>query len=131
MASDQSQAFGFPNSLLGLVGFAALAAAGAGMLAGATSRRWFSAGLQVGVSAGALFVHWLIWQTVFSIGALCPYCMVVWVATMAAFLYVTLVNLGRSRFAAAGWVQAGTRWHSSLLAVWLVAVAGVAFVGLA
>ena len=30
-----------------------------------------------------MFVHWLIFQSLYRIGALCPYCMVVWAVTIS------------------------------------------------
>ncbi len=41
-----------------------------------------------------MFVHWLIHQSLFGLGRLCPYCAVVWVVTIALFRYVTQRNLG-------------------------------------
>jgi len=77
MTSPQAEVFGFPNPLLGIAGFAVVAATGAALLAGARLAGWYWAGLQAGVTAGVVFVHWLIGQSVLVIGALCPYCMVV------------------------------------------------------
>ncbi|MBW0103732.1 vitamin K epoxide reductase family protein [Pseudonocardia sp. KRD291] len=93
MATPQAQAFGFPNSLIGIAGFAVVAATGAALLAGARLRGWYWTGLQAGVVFGAGLVHWLIFQSLYRIGALCPYCMVVWAVTMPLFWYVTLRNL--------------------------------------
>ncbi|MET8700503.1 vitamin K epoxide reductase family protein [Kitasatospora sp. NPDC058032] len=93
MRSDQAEAFGFPNSLLGLVGFAVVLAVGAGLLAGASYRRWFWLGLQAGTVFGIGFVTWLMYQALYRIGALCPYCMVVWAAMIPLFWYTTLHNL--------------------------------------
>ncbi|MFD9595544.1 vitamin K epoxide reductase family protein [Kitasatospora sp. NPDC059973] len=93
MRSDQAEAFGFPNSLLGLVGFAVVIAIGAGLLAGATYRRWFWLGLQAGTVFGIGFVTWLMYQALYRIGALCPYCMVVWATMIPLFWYTTLHNL--------------------------------------
>ncbi|WP_380283806.1 vitamin K epoxide reductase family protein [Kitasatospora purpeofusca] len=93
MRSDQAEAFGFPNSLLGLAGFAVVIAVGAGLLAGATYRRWFWLGLQAGTVFGIGFVTWLMYQALYRIGALCPYCMVVWAAMIPLFWYTTLHNL--------------------------------------
>ncbi|MBW0105510.1 vitamin K epoxide reductase family protein [Pseudonocardia sp. KRD291] len=97
MATPQAAAFGFPNSLLGIGGFAVVATTGAAWLAGAQLRSWYWAGLQIGVLFGAGFVHWLIWQSLYRIGALCPYCMVVWAVTMPIFWYVTLRTLTAAR----------------------------------
>lgn len=41
MRTDQAEAFGFPNPILGVVGFAIIATVGAATLAGATFARWF------------------------------------------------------------------------------------------
>ena len=44
--------------------------------------RWYWGGLAIGSLLGAAFVHWLIFQSLYRIGALCPYCMVVWTVTI-------------------------------------------------
>ncbi|MER5864996.1 vitamin K epoxide reductase family protein [Kitasatospora sp. NPDC002040] len=93
MLSDQASVFGFPNSLIGLAAFAVVVAVGAGILAGAVYGRWFWLGLQFGVLFGIGFVTWLMTQTLYSIGALCPYCMLVWAAMIPLFWYTTLHNL--------------------------------------
>ncbi|TDU04300.1 putative membrane protein [Streptomyces sp. 846.5] len=93
MTKPQAAVFGFPNPLMGIAGFAVVLAVAAGLLAGARYRRWFWAGLQVGVTLGLVLICWLISQSLYSIGALCPYCMVVWVIIFPMFWYVTLHNL--------------------------------------
>lgn len=130
MTSPQAEVFGFPNPLLGIAGFAALTATGAALVGGAELARWYWAGLQVGVSAGLAFVAWLAFQSVFVIGALCPYCIAVWAATITAFWYVTLCNLRHGlQPRLTGWAGAliGTaaRYHSSLLALLLVGLAAL------
>ncbi|WP_214104509.1 vitamin K epoxide reductase family protein [Acrocarpospora catenulata] len=120
MRTPQAEVFGFPNPLIGVAAFAALAAIGAAMLAGARPRPWFWAGLQAGVTFGVVFVHWLIWQSLYVIGALCPYCMVVWVVTILLFWYVTLVNLGRTR---AGRLLA--EYHAVALTAWFLLIIGL------
>ncbi|ROR45714.1 vitamin K epoxide reductase family protein [Kitasatospora cineracea] len=93
MRTAQASAFGFPNPLIGLAAFGALAAVGAGLLAGAAHRRWFWLSLQAGTLLGLGFVAWLIDQTLYEIGALCPYCMVVWAVVITTFWYTTVHNL--------------------------------------
>ena len=63
------------------------------LLAGATLARWYWQGLQVGVLAGLAFVGWLVFQSLYRIGALCPYCMAVWAVVWPIAWYVTLRNL--------------------------------------
>ena len=62
---------------------------------------------RLGIALGLLFVHWLIVQSLVVIGALCPWCMVAWVATIAMLLY------GRSMPTLSGMKStAGTICHS-------------------
>ncbi|GAA2835209.1 vitamin K epoxide reductase family protein [Kitasatospora sp. CM 4170] len=127
MRSDQAEAFGFPNSLLGLVGFAVVIAVGAGLLAGASYRRWFWLGLQAGAVFGIGFVTWLMYQALYRIGALCPYCMVVWAAMIPLFWYTTLHNL-RSGVIPVGRrlrpvVREAARYHWVVPALWYAVIA--------
>lgn len=128
MSSDQAELFGFPNPLLGVVGFSVLIASGAALLTGARLGRWYWIGLQVGLIGAIVFVHWLIFQTLYRIGALCPYCMAVWAATIPAFWYVTLYNLSESRRAkgsrAVAFIQ---RNHGIVLTAWLLLVSALIF----
>lgn len=93
MDTPQASLFGFPNSLLGIVGFAMVVATGAAMLAGARMAAWYWMTLWAGLTAAVVMVHWLIYQSLYSIGALCPYCMVVWVTTIPLWWWVTLRNV--------------------------------------
>jgi uncharacterized membrane protein len=97
MRTAQASVLGFPNPLLGLVAFSVVTTVGMALLAGARLRSWFWYGLQSGVLAGVVFIHWLIFQSLYVIGALCPYCMLVWIATIPIFWYVTLANLHTGR----------------------------------
>jgi uncharacterized membrane protein len=128
MASEQAEAFGFPNPLLGVAGFPVVACLGAALLAGARPARWFWAGLQVGVTAGAVFVHWLIFSSLYRIGALCPYCMAVWAVTIPIFWYVTLHNLAsvapRLPRGPARMVSLVMTFHGVVLTGWFLLIAG-------
>lgn len=129
MTSPQSQVLGFPNPLIGMMTFPILATLGVAMLGGAVLPRWMWLGMQAGVTAGAMFVHWLIWQSLYVIGALCPYCMIVWVVTIITFLYVTLHNLNRQAIPLPQIVrEVSTRWaswHGLILTVWLLTIAAL------
>lgn len=93
LESWQGAVFGFPNPLLGLGGFVAPIAVGVGLLAGARFARWFWVLFNLGVAAALAFVCWLIYQSVMELSTLCPWCMVVWGATIPLFWAVTLHNL--------------------------------------
>lgn len=91
--SKQAEAFGFANPLIGLIGFAVIITIGMGILAGAKYKRWFWLGLESGAVLGVLFSHWLVYQSIFVIQALCPFCIVVWAVVIALLLLVTRFNL--------------------------------------
>lgn len=93
MTTPQAEAFGFPNPIIGIAGFPVVATIGATLLAGGTLSRWFWVATQIGATFGVVFVHWLIYQSLYVVGALCPYCMVVWAVTIPIFLYITVANL--------------------------------------
>lgn len=129
MQSEQAEAFGFANPFIGLVAFPVLITIGAAMFAGARFKRWFWLGLQAGTIFGVLFVHWLFYQSVYNIGALCPYCMAVWVVTIATFWYVTLHNLRANHIRLSGKLagaEAFIQRHSlDVLFVWYLVIAGL------
>lgn len=93
LASDQGSAFGFPNPILGLGGFAAVIAVGVSLLAGAKFARWYWIAFNLGIAGAFAFVIWLISQSIFVLGTLCPWCMLVWLVTIPLFWVVTLRNL--------------------------------------
>ncbi|RKS09300.1 putative membrane protein [Nocardiopsis sp. Huas11] len=130
MATPQAEAFGIPNPIIGVAGFAVVTTVGAALLAGARFQRWFWLGLQAGVLFGAVFVHWLIFQSLYRIGALCPYCMVVWAVTIPLFWYVTLHNVRSAHLPVPPWARgpAGVlaRNHTVVLTVWALVVIGLA-----
>lgn len=114
MTSPQAEVLGFPNPVLGLATLPVVAAVGAAVLAGARMRPWFWTALAAGCVLGWLFVHWLVVQSVFVIGALCPYCMVVW-------LCVPIVTMASaSVLATAGRIPAALgRYAPSIVIAWV------------
>lgn len=126
MRTEQSNAFGFPNPIIGLVAFPVLITIGMAMFAGATFKRWFWIGLQLGTIFGIGFVHWLFYQSVWSIGALCPFCMVVWTVTIAMFWYTLLYNLREGHIKVpASWGKFTAflqRHHLDILITWYVVI---------
>ncbi|PWK65104.1 putative membrane protein [Streptomyces sp. CG 926] len=121
MTTPQAEAFGFPNPLMGIAGFAVVATIGVILLAGAELPKWFWLGLQAGVTFGVVFVHWLIFQSLYRIGALCPYCMVVWTVMIPVFWYTTLHVAGR-RAPSARWLRGATAYHGVVLTAWYLLV---------
>lgn len=95
--TEQASAFGFPNPILGVIGFTVVIMFGAILLAGLSLPRWMWLGLQIGSIFGIAFVIWLVVQSLYVIGALCPWCMVVWSVMVPIFWQVTTGNLASGR----------------------------------
>lgn len=85
MASEQGSIFGFTNTLLGVAAFVAPIVVGMALLAGARFDGWWWLLYQLGLFAGISFVAWLIGQSIFVLGTLCPWCMVVWSVMIPLF----------------------------------------------
>jgi uncharacterized membrane protein len=85
MLTEQASLLGFPNSLIGLTAFFAPILVGFAILAGAKFAKWFWLLFTLAMGAGFAFVVWLFSQSLFEIGALCPYCMVAWTGMIPMF----------------------------------------------
>ncbi|MET0779649.1 MAG: vitamin K epoxide reductase family protein [Candidatus Saccharimonadales bacterium] len=128
MESKQANAFGFPNPSIGIVAFSVVVATGVAILAGATKlKRWYWLGLQAGTIFGVCFIHWLFFQSVYRINALCPYCIVTWIMTITLFWYVTLYNIQTGVIKLKGMPQKIGVWvrrhHLDILLFWLLIIA--------
>jgi uncharacterized membrane protein len=124
--TDQASVFGFPNPFIGIAAFAVVITIGMAIFAGATFKKWFWRGLLIGSALGVVFVHWLIYQTLYSIGALCPYCMVVWSVTMPIFWYTLLYSIQHEFITIPKKYQKVTsimrKYHGDILLAWYIVV---------
>ena len=91
--SWQSQLLGFPNAYLGLITEPVVITIAVASLGGVRFPRWFMLSAQVFYTVGLLFAYWLFHQAMFDIGALCPWCMLVTLATTLVFFEMTHVNI--------------------------------------
>lgn len=92
-SSWQASVFGFPNAFLGLLTepvVLTLAVAGA---SGVRFPRWFMTSAQLGYTVGLGLAYWLLYQAIFDIGAVCPWCLLVTVATTLVFVEMTRINV--------------------------------------
>ncbi len=122
MVTPQASLLGFPNPLLGIMAFTVVVVAGVLAVAKVPLPHWFWIGSTVGLLVGAVFVHWLIFQSLYRIGALCPYCMVVWVATITLLVVVSSIVLRPTLADSNALVRVLFQWRWSITALWLTAV---------
>ena len=123
LESWQGAVFGFPNPILGLAGWVAPIVVGAAILAHARFARWFWWLFEGGVLFAFGFVIWLIGQSIFILGTLCPWCMVTWVVTIPTFYAVTLHILRAGLVPA----PAGLRRGADRLMSWVPLLAVVSY----
>jgi uncharacterized membrane protein len=120
MVTPQAAAFGFPNPLIGIVAFSVVVVSGVLAIAKVPLPRWYWAGLAAGTTLGVVFIHWLIYQSLYTIGALCPYCMVVWAVTIP--LLVVVASIALAPQAGNAVARSIHQWRWSLVALWFTAL---------
>jgi uncharacterized membrane protein len=120
MITPQASAFGFPNPLIGIVSFTIVVVAGLLAVAKVSLPRWYWGGLAIGTLLGVGFIHWLIFQSLYRIGALCPYCMVVWAVTIPLLVVVSSIALQPQL--GNGVARIVYQWRWSLVTLWFTAL---------
>jgi uncharacterized membrane protein len=122
MQSDQGEAFGFPNSIIGLIGFSVVVTLGVLLWSRVELPAWVRGGLQLGVIFGMTFVTWLQFQSIYRLDRLCPWCLVVWTVMIPMFVAVTSWNLRdwRPENPVSRFLE---NWTVLVVLLWYVAVA--------
>lgn len=122
MKTEQAELLGFPNPIIGIIAFSALLAIGVVLASGSRLPDWMWWAVQGGTVVGVVFVHWLVWQSLYSINALCPYCMVVWVVTIIAFVATTAHNISAGRIPGRDVLPATGQLVTGVVLIWLVVI---------
>ncbi|WP_132992079.1 vitamin K epoxide reductase family protein [Gordonia zhaorongruii] len=117
MVTEQGRFFGFPNPILGLPAFALVITTAVLTIGRVRLPRWYWIGLTLGTALGWVFVHYLIFQSIYRIGALCPYCMVVWTITPLILVLALSRSLPDSKLG-----RSLREWTGVLLPVWYAIV---------
>jgi uncharacterized membrane protein len=128
--SWQGSLFGFPNPFLGLMGWPVVITIGVALLAGATFARWFWRAFGIVAILAFIFVIWLFAESVFSLGTLCPWCMVTWVATISLTVVFKGWSLKNGVWGDSPWLRTtGTRvlsWSPTIILAILLIEAFIA-----
>lgn len=98
MQTWQAELFGFPNSYIGVAGFAIVLAVAIGGLLGVKFTRSYLLTAQVFYGLGLIFAYWLFFQSVFVIQVLCPWCLIVTFMTTLIFDALLRINLRENNF---------------------------------
>jgi uncharacterized membrane protein len=119
--------FGLPYPYYGIAAFAALITVGAGMLAGSKLKRWYWIAFQTFITLGTIGAYALLFKSIYSIHALCPFCLSVDVVMTTVFWYTTLYNIdnkyiGTKKIHTANVYKWIRKHHLDLLITWFVLV---------
>lgn len=98
MKTPQAAAFGFPNMLIGLMGFPMVIMIALLGLSNVKFPRWFLIGAQIGYVFWTLFAYWLFFNSVYVIQVLCPWCLVVTFSMTMLTATITHYNLQNKTF---------------------------------
>ncbi|MFT4156366.1 MAG: vitamin K epoxide reductase family protein [Microbacterium sp.] len=139
LESWQGSVFGFPNPIIGLTGWMAPLVVGVAILADARFPRWFWALFGLGITAAFVFICWLIWQSLFELHTLCPWCALTYFAVIPTFFATVLQAFQNGTFAVSGsardrarsfgaWVPLASILAFALI-VLLAQIAGVDVIG--
>lgn len=124
MQSSAGALFGFPNPLLGIAGFAIVGATGAMVVAGARLARWYVVALAVAACTAAVLITWLQTQSLYIIGAICLWCVLVWAVTIP--VVVTTISRALRHPAnparAVRWGAGLARWSTVIVIVWYLVI---------
>lgn len=133
MQTWQASAFGFPNSIIGLMSDAVVVTVAILGLARVKFPRWFLILANLGFLAGAVFAYWLLFQSVYVIEVLCPWCLLVTFATTIIIATITHYNLSHDTFRLKGKVKkffdnfVNKGYHQLVVASWIVLVVALVY----
>lgn len=85
MKSPQAELLGFPNSFIGMMGFAVLLFFGISGLMGVRYNKAVLRLLLAGGAAALIFAFWLFFESLYVIQILCPWCLLTTTSTTIAF----------------------------------------------
>lgn len=107
--SWQASAFGFPNVFLGLMFEPMVITMAFIGLSGTKIPRWLALTEQVIYGFATLFAIWLFTQSMFVIGAMCPWCLSITYVTPLVFLTLLHYNIREDNIWRAGTARARAR----------------------
>ncbi len=129
MKTEQASLLGVPNTVFGLIAFSMLLTFGFLLAGGAKVKRWVWIGAQLAATLGVIFMHYLFFQGVYRINAICPWCFVVWMITIPTFWYITLHNLREKNIRLPNKLQTLSRFiqkhHGDILLAWYLIILGI------
>lgn len=129
MKTEQASLLGVPNTIFGLIAFSILLTFGFLLAGGAKVKKWVWLCAQVTATIGVIFMHYLFFQGVYRINAICPWCFAVWMITIPVFWYITQYNLKERIIPLSNALEPVSAFvrkhHGDILLVWYIVIFGI------
>ncbi len=126
MSSEQSNLLGVPNTIFGLIAFSMLVTFGAILAGGAKVKKQLWQAAQIAATGGVIFMHYLFFQGVYRLNAICIWCFTVWMVTIPVFWYITVYNLENKNITLFGKLSPVRNFilknHGNILAAWYLTI---------
>lgn len=131
LESWQAKVFGIPNPVLGLLTFPVLLTTAVLLASKVRLPRWYWRCLLAGATLGIVFVTWLQIAAITQIGALCPYCLVVWAVVIPFFVHTVATTMEVGALPAGAGLRSFVTKNAWLITVlWYLLVVAGAVIGL-
>lgn len=134
MKTWQASVFGFPNMFIGLMGFPLVIMIALLGLSKISFPRWFLIGAEIGIVFFTLFAYWLFFNSLYVIGTLCPWCLVVTFSMTMLSATITRYNLLNNTFGASKATNKKVEqflakdFDKLIVASWIVILVGLVFI---
>jgi uncharacterized membrane protein len=134
MNTPEASLFGFPNSFIGMMAYSVLLTVAVTELFGTRHKRSFMALLQLGVTVEIIFAYWLFMDSVYVIGVLCPFCLLVTFSSTMIFASITRYNILEKNLYFAPKTQAllekfvSKEYDKMFVAGWIVLMIALVFI---
>lgn len=133
METWQSEVFGFPNMIIGLMAYAVVVTMALAGLAAVKFPRWWLIVQNIGFGLGLIFAYWLFFQSLYDIQVLCPWCLIVTTATTLIFSTMLHYNLKENTFKLSSKVNTRVQlflkggYHQMIVLAWIALMVVLVF----
>lgn len=133
MKTWQASVFGFPNMLIGLMGFPIVITIALLGLSQVSLPRWFARSMELGLLVATVFAYWLFFNSMYVIEVLCPWCLVVTFSMTMLLAASTVYSIRENTFSFAKKIDARLKafvdksFYQLMVASWVVLMVALVF----
>lgn len=131
MKLDEAELLGFPNAIMGIAGYAVIAAIAFVLVVLRQDNKFIGLTLFAGSLGAWGFSLWLMYISVFKAASLCPYCVMSFVAASGIFFTVAIYTLRENMFGLSSNISQkiknfiDKKWYLPLIAIYFLLIVGI------